>query len=200
MILQGRVPWASAAPMSEAQRELVDVITRDWGTAAIGLNPIDADGRVLGPFDLMLADPAVGSGLLGLLEAFRHAQLTVIERELVILAVAAGRGSGFMWHAHASALLNAGGDPALLSSIAARKPPVLGEGLDALYRLTHELVSTRDVDDEMFAEATEKLGPVKVQAAVWLVGVYEMFALAMRVARTPDPQPTTVPGDAGGTQ
>lgn len=198
-ILQGRAPWASAAPMSEAQLELVEMISRDWGTGVIGLSPVDEEGRLLGPFDLMVADPEVGAGILAMLDGFRHAQLSVIERELIILAVAAARESDFMWQGHASALLNAGGNPAMLDAIAEGKPPALGDSLDTLYRFAHELVSTRDASDGIFAEALDKLGWAKMQAAVWLIGVYEMLALAMRVARTPTPQTESATRYDGGT-
>ena len=184
----GRAPWVGAGPMTPRQRELVEVIRRDWGGGAIGLSPVDDAGRTVGPFALMVADPAVGHGLLSLLEGFTASSLTLVERELVILIVAAERRAAFMWHGHAPVLQAAGVSRAALDDLASGRVPRLDAPLDALHRFVILLVRNGDADDLDFDEAVGRLGWEKVQASVWLTGTYEMFALAMRTARTPLPE------------
>lgn len=182
----GRAPWTTASEMSPAQRGFVQTVRSQWAGGAVGLEPIDPEGRLLGSFDLMAASPEVGAKVLALAESFRDASLTVTEREMVIILVAATRESVFMWEGHAP-LFAAVGLQNDLEAIRAKKRPDLSGDLAAVYDVAWALIHQQDLSDSQFQAAERTLGWPRVQEIVWLVGFYESVALAMRVARVPTP-------------
>jgi alkylhydroperoxidase family enzyme len=185
---QGRAPWITAGAMTPEQRAFVDRVRSGWSGGAVGVEPIDAEGRLRGPFDLMAASPAVGGAVLATAGAYRDASLSLAEREVVIVMVAAARDAPFMWAGHAPLLHQAGVDPAPFAGPGSGSHPDLTPTLARVRDVTAALLLEGDLDDALFAAAEDELGWVKVQEIVWLVGLYEAFALAMRVARTPDPR------------
>jgi alkylhydroperoxidase family enzyme len=183
----GRAPWVTAGRLDDAQQALVERIGQDWSGGAVGISPIDPTGRLIGPFDLMAASPQVGSAILQAAASFREADLSVLEREVVILVVSVAEQADFMWEGHLAVALAAGLSIDAGEIIRTGRVPVLEQPLRAVHHVAHCLVSTGDLDDATFHAAVEDLGWRRVQEVVWLVGLYRAFGLAMRVARTPLP-------------
>jgi alkylhydroperoxidase family enzyme len=183
----GRAPWTTAGDLDDAQRGLVDRIRADWGGGSLGVSPFDAAGRLLGPFDLMAASPHVGAAVLDAAASFRDSNLTVIERELVILVVAAAEDAGFMWAGHCPVALAAGLAPEAAETIRAGAEPRFGEPLRTVQHVTRRLLAEGDLDDAGFDDAVDRLGWTRLQEVVWLTGLYRALGLAMRVARSPLP-------------
>ena len=183
----GRAPWTTAGDLDDAQRALVERIRADWGGGSLGVSPFDDTGRLLGPFDLMAASPHVGAAMLAAASSFRDADLTILERELVILVVAAAEDAGFMWAGHHPVALAAGLPPEAAESIRTGGRPELDEPLRTVCHVARRLVDDGDLDDAAFTTALDRLGWRRLQEVVWLTGLYRAFALAMRVARSPLP-------------
>lgn len=176
--LLGRVPWTSAGPVTDEQRAFIDTVAERWGNAGLGVSPVDADGRLTGPFDLMAASPAVGTAVLALASSFRDGLLTLAEREVAILVVADLDISPYMRAGHEPLLRAAG-----VESIPAAGPCAV------VHDVAVELVRTGDLSDATFERAVGELGWPRLQEVVWLVGHYRSLATAQRVARIPDPTP-----------
>ncbi|WGY02436.1 hypothetical protein QI633_01460 [Nocardioides sp. QY071] len=175
-VLLGRVPWTSAGPVTDEQRAFVDTVAERWGDAGLGVSPVDAQGRLSGPFDLMAASPVVGAAVLALASSFRDGQLSPAEREVAILAVADLDDSPYM---------RAGHEPLLRAAGVERIP---AEGPCAVvHDVAVELCRTGDLCDATFERAVAELGWPRLQEVVWLVGHYRSLATAQRVARIPDP-------------
>lgn len=183
----GRAPWISAGPLDHDQQVLVTRIASSW-SGAVGVAPIDPEGRLTGPFDLLVASPTVGTGMLDATESFQHSSLSIAERELVILVVAAVEEAPFMWAGHQPVALRAGISRDAADAMAVGTTPDVDGGLALIHRVARQLVATGDLDDETWNDAERELGWRRVNEIVWLVGVYRAFALAMRVARTPLPE------------
>ena len=183
----GRAPWVSAAAMTPAQREFADDVRSGWSGGTVGLEPFDRHGRLVGPFDLMAASPDVGRQILAVAESFRKSSLTIAERELVIVLVAAEQGSEFMWRGHVPLLAAAGVEEKATASIREHEKPDLPGTLADVYDAAWALIHDGDLDDGHFRDAESSLGWTKLQEVVWLVGLYWTLALAMRVARVPIP-------------
>ncbi|GLZ08413.1 hypothetical protein Acsp03_58790 [Actinomadura sp. NBRC 104412] len=183
----GRAPWTTAGDLDDAQRALVDRIRADWGGGSLGVSPFDDAGRLVGPFDLMAASPRVGAAMLEAASSFRDSDLTVLERELVILVVAAAEDAGFMWAGHHPVALAAGLAPEAAESIRSGAEPRLGEPLRTVHRVARRLADDGDLDDTAFDAALDRLSWRRLQEVVWLTGLYRAFGLAMRVARSPYP-------------
>lgn len=182
----GRAPWTSAGEVDAAQRALIDTIASHWGDAGLGVAPVDADGRLTGPFDLMAASPAVGAAVLALAGAFRDGLLTTAEREVAVLVVAALDDSPYMRAGHEPLAVAAGVETPVVAAI--RSSAGVADGPWALvHDAAAELCRTGDLTDASFDRAVDGLGWPRLQELVWLVGHYRSLATAQRVARVPDP-------------
>lgn len=184
----GRAPWTTAGDLTEPQARLKEQVAATWGGGAVGLSPVDAAGRLVGPFDLMAASPHVGAAVLALATSFRDAELSVAERELVILVVAVAERSTFMWEGHLPVGVAAGLGADTGESLKRGETPQLDGPLATVHRVARALIDDADLDDATFDSAVEELGWPRVQEIVWLTGLYRAFGLAMRVARTPLPE------------
>ncbi len=187
--LLGRAPWTTAGELSAAQKELVDRVRRDWAGGAVGISPVDSNGRLTGPFDLMAASPHVGRAVLEFARSFRNAALTAAERELVILVVAAHEGTPYMWRGHEPVARRAGLTDSAVAAVGRRTVPHLPEPLAGIHEVSRRLCQAGDLDDSEFATAVARLGWPRLQEIVWLVGLYSTLALALRVARSPLAEP-----------
>lgn len=193
----GRAPWVTAGDLDDDQRTLAERIALDWGCGAVGVSPVDGAGRLVGPFDLMAASPAVGRAVLDAAGSFRHAELALVDREVAILVVAVAEGARFMWEGHHPIALAAGLDPGAAQVVEAGGTPQLEEPTRTVHRVARALVTDGDLDDALFDEAVGRLGWRELQEIVWLVGLYRALGLAMRVARTPAPGIVDASGEGG---
>lgn len=185
-----RVPRLGQTDLDEEQLVLFRLITegpRGRGQPSFPL--VDDDGRLVGPFGLMLHAPKVGLPLQNLGSALRfRTGLGDRARELAILLVAAATRSDFEWHAHASLGREAGISPAemdtLRSGAFSSQDPVEA----SLVRMCETLLDDGDVDDPTFDVLQEAVGAEQVLELIVLVGYYRTLAQMMRVFRvgTPD--------------
>lgn len=154
---------------------------------------MDEAGRLTGPFNAMLVNPAVGDALQQLGAAIRYrTALPARVREVAILVVAAYRRSDFEWHAHAPLAREAGLNDEDLAAIrrcqdpggpATPEPPVLASDDYLVRRVVQALLVQRDLDDTLFALVTGKFGVACVVELITLVGYYDLLALSMRACR-----------------
>jgi alkylhydroperoxidase family enzyme len=186
----GRLPWPTPGELDESARSLHRRIAggpRAAGPQAFALS--DADGRLNGPFNVMLMSPDVGAALqeLGSVIRYRTA-LTARAREIAILEIARLRESEFEWYAHRGAGALAGLTPDELSALHAGAPaPTLGAVESAVRELVRRLVVDRDLDDAAYQAGLDALGRRALVDLIALVGYYETLALMLRAFRTPLP-------------
>jgi alkylhydroperoxidase family enzyme len=185
--LAARLPLLSPASLGDEQQAVYEALT--GGPRADGRGGpfgfVDAEGRLLGPFNAMLYSPAVGMPLqdLGAALRFRTA-FTKREREIATLVVAAHLRSDYEWYAHERLGRRAGLREDELDALREGRAPMLG---DARERLVHEaarqLVAENDLADAVYAEAVATLGRPAVVELVTLVGYYAALATQLRVFR-----------------
>jgi 4-carboxymuconolactone decarboxylase len=189
-----RLPRYRRDEVTGTRAELFDEITT--GPRARGPFLIGADGALQGPFNAMLASPAVGRPLQALGAALRyHASMPDRTRELVILRVAAEWGSEFERLTHEAVARGAGLREDQLEAIrGGREPDDLTSDELAALRLAAALCAQRpDVRGESIAGLTPEL-TFEIST---LVGYYSMLALQLRVFEV-DASPD--PGDRPGEQ
>ena len=181
-----RVTVPGPDDLDPAQRALYDRITQGPRKSQQGVVPIaDAEGRLLGPFGLMLLEPSVGEAVQEVGAALRfRGRLSTRCRELAILVVAAHARSHFEWWAHEKAALAAGLDPAQLQQLLDGEIP---DDLDEAERTCVEVAVALRRDgalaDDAFTAASAILGEAGLAEVTWLVGYYGMLALALEVLR-----------------
>jgi 4-carboxymuconolactone decarboxylase len=185
-----RLELLSVAEMDDAQRSVHEAILGGPRRSQHGTVPImDDEGRLLGPFAVMLLAPAVGGPLQEVGAALRfRTGLTGREREVAILAVAAAHRSDFEWRSHEPAARKLEITGAQLEAIAAGQPPAGLDDTEALvYRTAATMARDRALPDEHYDAAVAVLGKARLAEVTWLVGYYSALALALAVFRPAGP-------------
>ncbi len=187
---EGSAPRLSALAPSQLdgpQAELYAAITGGPRAADRGRSPIaDEEGRLLGPFNAMLYNPALGDPMQGLGAAIRYrTSLDAATREVAILVVAATLDSAFEWFAHERLARAAGVSDETIARIASGREPDGDAALPSA--AARELVLDGDLSDERFAEVQERFGTTGSVELVVLIGYYRMLALVLRTFRVSAP-------------
>ena len=152
----------------------------------------DEAGALRGPFNAMLYNPALGDAMQALGAAIRfETSLPGRLRELAILTVAVRWQSQYEWYAHEPIARAEGLTADVLVALQAGAKPAFEASDEALvFRFASELLDTRAVSDDLYAEAVSLLG---AQAVVELVAVLGNYTLVSMVLNTFD---VGLPGDA----
>lgn len=185
-----RLPRFTPDELDPAQRELYAEITggpRAAGPQRFALT--DETGALNGPFNAMLAAPAVGQALQRLGAAIRYeTSLGDRIRELAILAVAGRWDSAFERHSHEPHALAAGITTAQIEALRGFSMPELADDTErAALRFVFAMLSDGDVDDVTYAEVLPIIGNQVAVELSALVGYYATLALQLRVFRVADP-------------
>ena len=189
--LPPRLDLTAPADLAPAQRALYDAITGGPRASQAGTVPItDADGRLLGPFAVMLLSPEVGDAVQQVGAKIRFGTaLTARERELAILSVAGAARSDFERLAHEPAARHLGLAQAQLDAVLAGQLP---DGLPAdetmVCRLARLMTADRTLSDADYADGLAALGRARLAELTWLVGYYGALALALAVFRPELPE------------
>jgi 4-carboxymuconolactone decarboxylase len=150
--------------------------------------PVDAEGRLTGPFNAMLHSPAVGGPLQRLGAALRYeSALPDDVRETLTCLVAGLHDSAYEWHVHAPLARRAGVDEATLDALGqGRLPADAGPEL----RLAHALLTGPPHQHALAGDPLQELGPVTVLEVSTLVGYYTTLAWQLRLFGVTAPEAT----------
>jgi 4-carboxymuconolactone decarboxylase len=186
-----RLPHLTPDQLDPEQRALRDAIV--GGPRATGpplFELVDAEGRLNGPFGVMLHSPAVGGALQELGTAIRYRSvLSARLREIAILAVAAAWSSDFEQYAHESLGRHVGLTDAQIDGLAAGAEIPLDDPAEAVgLHLVRALLTDGDLTDEEYAEGRQVLGEQALVELTALVGYYGSLALQLRVFRVGIPE------------
>ncbi len=186
----GRLHWYAPEELDADQRALYDRIVarpRLQGPSAASLT--DEAGRMHGPLNAMLLNPAVGTAQLELGTRVRFStRFTGREREIAILEVAAQRRSAFEWCAHEPVGRKEGLTDEELTALRTGAPAASFDANEALVRdLARTLVHERGLDDPTFATAVAAIGEERLMDLVMIVAYYDLIALSLGVWRPPLP-------------
>jgi 4-carboxymuconolactone decarboxylase len=189
-----RLPDLTPAEMTDDQRAVHDAIAS--GPRAVGPQHfplVDASGALIGPFGVMVHEPALGAPLQELGSAIRYATgLTARVREVAILAVAVATGSAFETYAHTRVGRAAGLSDDELRALAAQAFTSTDPAEQAAYDLCRRLLAGRSrLADAEYADLVERLGTSTVTELVVLVGYYRTLAQLLDVFDVGVPDPTS---------
>ena len=172
------------------QRALYDEIAggpRSAGPQLFEL--VDRQGRLNGPFGIMLHSPAVGSALQAVGPAVRYRSvLTDRVRELAILAVAAHWSSDFELYAHVPLARHAGLTEAEVDGVVAgAEVPLADPAERVVVQVVRALLHASDLTDDEYAAGRDAIGEQGLVELTTLVGYYATLALQLRVFRVTAP-------------
>ncbi|MGA0862444.1 MAG: carboxymuconolactone decarboxylase family protein [Ilumatobacteraceae bacterium] len=169
--------------LNSRQLELYELLTTNQGAVTLQ-NP---DGSLVGPFNLMLHEPRLGSAMqkLGGIILYRGS-LPARAREIAILCVAAHQQSAFERSAHEEIGRGVGLTDDEMSAIAARAPLTLTNPVEAcVLSVSRALLHDGDLDDAAYADAVEVLGEAGMVELSAVIGYYSLVALQLRLFRVP---------------
>jgi 4-carboxymuconolactone decarboxylase len=190
--LGGRLPLADPGALNPAQREIFDrMATRivPWANDAQFQSTAE-DGRLIGPFNPALLNPAIAAPFLDLQFAEQlHTSLSARIREVVILAVGAVWQADYELYAHLAVARKTG-----LSEEAARTVATGGQPDDLSYdesialRLTQQLSTSHRVDETLYRVAENIFGAKGLIDIAFLIGIYHSVCATLTMFAIPAPE------------
>jgi 4-carboxymuconolactone decarboxylase len=191
-VLGGRLPLADRAALDPAQRDVFDRMATKivpWANDA-QFQSMAADGRLIGPFNPAILNPAIAAPFLDLQFAEQlHTSLSARVREIVILAVGAVWQADYELYAHLAVARKAG-----LSEGAARAVATGGLPDDLSYdeqialRLTRELSTSHRVDESLYRVAENTFGANGLIDIAFLIGIYHSVCATLTMFAIPAPE------------
>ena len=190
--LGGRIPLfdpQALTPEQEAVYTTIDKAMVPWANSA-GFKAKLANGKLIGPFNTILASPEIASSFLALQGSEQeHTSLSERMRQVVILTVGAVYQSDYELYAHSAVAKKAGLAQDAIRALAQ------GEEADELtpeerlaQRFTKQLTTEHQVDDELYREAISAFGVAGIVDLIFLAGCYYTVSSLLNAFRVPVPE------------
>jgi 4-carboxymuconolactone decarboxylase len=150
--------------------------------------PLDPDGYLLGPFDVLLRAPALGTLMGDLLTALRSLSIPKRTQEWVILALGAHWHAEFEWWAHSGIARHRGATDAQIEALARGERPAFDDADDELaFDVTQELLVHHALSDETFNRAEAGFGARGLTEIIVVAGYYGTICMLLNAFRVPVP-------------
>ena len=190
--LGGRLPLADPTALNPAQREIFDRMATKivpWANDA-QFQSTAQDGRLIGPFNPALLNPAIAAPFLDLQFAEQvHTSLSARVREVIILAVGAVWQADYELYAHLAVARKAGLSEETARAVATGR---IADGLsdDELIalRLTQQLSTSHRIDESLYREAETAFGAKGLIDIAFLIGIYHSVCATLTMFAIPAPQ------------
>ena len=160
-----------------------------WSSASGFVAKVD-DGRLIGPFNVVLESPDLGAAFLQFQNAEeKMTSLTERVRQVVILTVGSVWKSPYELYAHAAVARTAGlPEQAVQELIKGQVAIDLLEEERLAQQFTKELALERTVSQELFDQARAAFGARGVVDIVFLTGCYETVCSLLNTFAVPAPR------------
>jgi 4-carboxymuconolactone decarboxylase len=191
-VLGGRLPLADPAALNPAQQEIFDRMASrivPWANDA-RFQSTSADGRLIGPFNPALLNPAIAAPFLDFQFAEQvHTSLSDRVREVVILAVGAAWQADYELYAHLALARKAGlSDEAARTLVAGGLPSELTENETIALLLTRQLSKSHQVDESLYRDAENRFGTKGLIDIAFLIGIYHTVCATLTMFAIPTPE------------
>jgi 4-carboxymuconolactone decarboxylase len=149
------------------------------------------DGRLIGPFNSALLNPATASKFLELQFAEQiHTSLSERVRQVVTLTVGAIWKADYELYAHAAVARKAGLSEEAIRTLAnGGCPEDLSTQEAVAHQVTRQLCTDHRVDDALYHEAENRFGTVGLIDLTTLIGVYHGVCITLTMFAVPTPAP-----------
>jgi 4-carboxymuconolactone decarboxylase len=190
--LGGRLPLADPAALNPAQREIFDRMATKivpWANDA-KFQSMAEDGRLIGPFNPVLLNPAIAAPFLDLQFAEQmHTSLSARVREIVILAVGAVWQADYELYAHLAVARKAGlSEDAARAVATGRLPDGLSDDELIALRLTEQLCTTHRIEESLYRQAENSFGTNGLIDIAFLIGIYHSVCATLTMFAIPAPE------------
>ena len=132
------------------------------------------NGSAIGPFNVLLHVPELGSGLWALIDAlFKHSELPFTTKETVILLTGADRGAPYELYSHESVAASHGMSAQKVRSLAAgQRSPGLSTEEAIAVDATRVLLSGRPLPNSVYRAVHDAFGVHGAAEIAYLIGCY----------------------------
>ncbi len=189
--LGGRIPLVKPADLSASQQSLYKKISETsvpWANAS-GFVAKIADGRLVGPFNILLESPGLGEAFAEFQSAEQKTtSLSERVRQVVILTVGSVWKASYELYAHSAVARTTGLAEDVVQSL------VRGEGAEGLteeentaQEFTRQLAMERTVSQKTFDNARATFGVRGIVDIVFLAGSYETVCSLLNTFAVPVP-------------
>jgi 4-carboxymuconolactone decarboxylase len=172
-----RMPAPDPAHYTDAQQQVAD---------AIAAGP---RGSVRGPLAVWLNRPGLAAKAQELGQYCRYdSALEPHLSELAILVMARTYSAEFEWYAHKPIAIKAGLSEAAVEAIRLGQDPDLTDPeASVVYRVARAALDTRQLPDDLYAEAEATLGRDRLVDLVGVLGYYSLISLTLNIFRISPP-------------
>ncbi len=148
------------------------------------------DGRLIGPFNPALLNPAIAGPFLDLQFAEQvHTSLSARVREVVILTVGAVWQADYELYAHLAVARKAGlPEEAARAVVAGGLPDGLSYDEQIALRLTRELSTSHRIDESLYRVAENTFGAKGLIDIAFLIGIYHSVCATLTMFAIPAPE------------
>ena len=188
--LGGRIPLSDPAHLTSSQRKLYNMIERSvpWAQKSGFVTKLD-DGRLIGPFNVVLQSPDIGAAFMELqtIEG-KSTSLTERVRQVVILTVGSEWKSSYELYAHSAVAGIAGFDEENVAALVRGElPPDLTYDEALAQQFTKQLVLDRTISQKVFERAKAAFGVRGIVDLVVLAGCYDIVCSLLNTFAVPSP-------------
>ncbi len=181
-----RLPPLDRAKLSEYGKSVHDKILS--AAPKLPYKIADENDNLIGMYRVLAYAPAVGEGITELGNRWIHSErLSRRMQEIAILGTSAADRTAYVWYAHqslAKGLLTDGEMQALRE----RKPLQFSDPKDqAVHEVTQAMLDKGDVDDALYQRAVSAVGYDGLVELVWIIGIYKIDAMQLRIHRLGSP-------------
>jgi 4-carboxymuconolactone decarboxylase len=181
-----RLSMVDGSDLTDEQRELWDGLTATRGG---GVDLVDANGHLVGPFNAWLHVPKIGRRLSSLGAHLRFR--TSIDRrlgEVAICTVGAHWRSEFEFFAHAPMALEHGVAESVIEAMRAGEPPTFERDDERIvHAVAQQLLNDRRVTEATYAQAHALFGEAGMVELVALIGYYCLISMLLNLFEVPLP-------------
>ena len=191
--MSGRLPLLRPADLEERPRSLYDSLVANEVRLfeRSGVQVIERDRGLLGPFNPLLFSPGIGAAEIEVFRADKAStSLSPRLHEIIILTVGAAWHSEYELYAHTVVGKLVGLSDNVIEGLVSGEPPDFEDAQEAsAYEFTRELVEDHRVASETYARADEALGHTALVDMVLLIGLYLTTCSIINAFEVPAPQP-----------
>ena len=189
-VLGGRLPLISVGGFDRDQRDFYRQLQGTFKeNRRRGFVPTDDNGRAIGPYNAFLHRPTLGDGYAQWSAAERRGtSLSERVREVVILTVGAAWQASYETYAHSAWARSVSVEEEVVDMIIDdRVGTSLAEPELSAHRFTRELVRTRRIASETYAQCKSRFGEDGVVDMVHLIGLYLATSVFLNAFEVPVP-------------
>ena len=190
--LGGRIPLSDPARLTPGQQSLYKAISENavpWAEASGFVAKLD-DGRLVGPFNVVLESPELGAAFLQLQDAEQKmTSLSERVRQVVILTVVSASKAPYELYAHSAVAHTAGlTDDAIQALVKGDLAAELSNEERLAQQFTKELALEHTVSQEHFDQAKAVFGTRGIVDLVVLAGCYDIVCSLLNTFAVPSPE------------